>query len=523
MGADAGQLINYCLRHAGIDLPDLTAIATNTPWGSIQPQFALQDPSSAIHNSLPPFVTVPHHLAHAEYVLHYSSSPRSLVLICDGSGTYEKHRKSLDIQEDVENPIKFIRDSGKESISAYAFDDERLRLVYRVAYGEAFSPDLPDTTEYPPNSRWLASLGQLWRWAASYCHGDSNEAGKVMGLAPFGDPEVHSDLDTLSIGADGKASIKLREICTYFKKPNSARADVTGCKHYEDIAAHIQHETNKFLVKLVQFLQTLYPTDCVCYGGGVALNGIANEYLKNQLSLNLQMNGSCEDNGTAIGAALAAHHALTGERVRETVTDYYGCNYSGEDIEKSLQGYSGTAVKLSRPDLLKHTSQQLSSGKVVGWFQGRSEFGPRALGNRSILADPRNSQMQDILNRTIKFREAFRPYAPAVTEERANDFFVLNEPSPVMLGVVPVRGDCLPAIRHIDGTARVQTVNRTQNKLFYDLLKAFETETGTPVLLNTSFNRAGEPIVESPTDAVRTFSASKLDCLVMDNFVVTRD
>jgi carbamoyltransferase len=517
MATHAVQVISYCLRYAGIDLADLRAIATCTPWAGIHPRFAFQAPTPS---SLPRFITVPHHLAHAEYALHYSPLERSIVLVCDGAGTYEYQRTQLDIKEREENAVKYIRDGAKESVSAYAFDGANLKLMHRIAYGEEpktrFSREGPNALQ----SRWMASLGHLWEWCALYCHGNRHEAGKVMGLAPFGNPKVYADLDTLSIDSLGEMRINLRALVDRFHSPNVSGADVSGSAHYEDIAAHVQKSTNEFLVELVRFLQARYRTNSVCYSGGVALNSIANEYLRRQLGLNLYMNGSCEDNGTAIGAALAAHHAFTGLRISEEVTDYYGREYSAKEIQDALRDYPGKVEKLPRPELLSYAASALASGSVVGWFQGRSEFGPRALGNRSILADPRNPDMQNILNRRVKRREMFRPYAPAVIEERASQFFELVGSSPVMLRVVPVRVTSLPAVTHVDGTARVQTVNRKQNPTFYDLLTAFEAATGVPVLLNTSFNIAGEPIVETPTDALRTFLRSNMDALFLGDFLV---
>jgi carbamoyltransferase len=519
MGMQAAEVIRYCLRYAGIDLADLDAIATCTPWSAIHPQFAFSQPGLLGRVRLPRFVTVPHHLAHAEYAIHYSPLEPALVLVCDGSGTYEKQRCQLDIQEREDGALRFVDDDGKESISAYVFDGTHLRLIYRVAYGEAthLPPDAAGLSARPQG--WLLSMGHLWEWGALYCHGSSHEAGKVMGLAPFGDPAEHADLQTLWMDASGAMKIDLRALFERFQSPNLSAADISGDRNYADIASHVQSLTNTFLVDLVRFLQTRYSTRNVCYSGGVALNSIANEYLRRQLDLKLHMNGSCEDNGTAIGAALAVYHSFTGERVAEEVTDYYGREYSPEEIRAAVQGYAGDIMAMPRAHLLRYTSRALASGAVVGWFQGRSEFGPRALGNRSILADPRNEHMQDILNRRVKHREAFRPYAPAVVEERAAEFFDLDCPSPVMLRVVPVRVASLPAVTHVDGTARVQTVARAQNEIFYDLLTAFGGETGVPVLLNTSFNVA-EPIVETPGDALRTFAGTQMDLLVAGDLVI---
>lgn len=522
LSTHAGAIIKYCLNYAGIDLPDLEAIATSTPWDATRPRFAFQQGLPAAARALPRFVTVPHHLAHAEYALHYSPPEPCLVLVCDGSGTYESQRSCLDIAEQEEEPLKYVKVQGKESISAYRFDGANLKLSYRIAYGAVDDRASIAVASGQPHPRWLASLGHLWEWAALYCHGSVHEAGKVMGLAPFGDPSAHADLETLSIDGKGEMRIDLPGLFRRFRSPNISGADISGNRHFEDLAAHVQQATSTFLVELVRFLQTRHDTDALSYSGGVALNSTTNEHLRRKLDLNLHMNGSCGDNGTAIGAALAVHHSLTGQRVHEEVTDYYGREYSTAEIRECFRGYSGDVLTLTRPEMLHYASQALASGAILGWFQGRSEFGPRALGNRSIFADPRSAQMQDFLNRHVKRREAFRPYAPAIVQERAAEFFELEGPSPVMLRVVPVRGRSLPAIRHVDGTARVQTVNRRQNELFYDLLEAFGRKSGIPVLLNTSFNVAGEPIVETPSDALRTFVNSEIDLLIARNLVIDR-
>jgi carbamoyltransferase len=340
-----------------------------------------------------------------------------------------------------------------------------------------------------------------------------------MGFAPFGDPQVFGDLRTLSLDSSGRMSLDFRGLLDRCRSPNLSRRDVTDDPHYADVAAHVQAVTNEFLTSLVRFLLRRVPSRSVCFAGGVALNGVANELLRRRIGIDLHVAGSCEDNGTAIGAALAAYHAETGARVPEAATDYYGREYTAADVAAAL-GRTRNVTRLNDEDLVSYIAGALADGKVVGWFQGRGEFGPRALGNRSILADPRDPGMQDQLNYRVKHREGFRPYAPAVPEERAGDYFDVDGPSPMMLRVVPVTVNSVPAVTHVDWSARVQTVNRSQNRRFYDLLTRFGERTGIPVLLNTSFNLAGEPIVESPADAIRTFERTEMDLLVLGNVVV---
>jgi carbamoyltransferase len=518
MSYETGQVIKYCLGYAGIDLPDIDAIATCSPYET-KARFVFKNPYAA-PAGLPPFVSVPHHLAHAEYAIHYAPAVPSIVLVIDGSGTYEAQRSSLDIPELTADPVMHTSADGKESISAYAYDGRDLRLIHRIAYGLAPKPPVGDifSTQF---GELIVSLGHLWQWAAHYCHGSMSEAGKVMGLAPFGDPAVHRDLQSVRMGRDGDLLIDFAALYQRFSQPNLAGRDPSGVPHYEDLAAHIQEVTSQFVNDLVSFLQARFDADQVCYSGGVALNGIANQHVIDSLGVDLQMNGSCEDNGTAIGAALAVYHARAGVRITEPVCDYYGREYRAADVEGAIGRADCRAERCTPTQAIERTAAALESGAVVGWFQGRSEFGPRALGNRSILADPRRPDMQGILNERVKGREAFRPFAPAVIESSASDWFELDGPSPVMLRVVPVRSRrALPAITHVDGSARVQTVSRSQNPRFYELLAAFGRRTGVPVLLNTSFNVAGEPIVESPDDALRTFLACGMDLLVLGDHVI---
>jgi carbamoyltransferase len=519
MGTDVRELVSYCLKQAGIGPDAIDAIATSSPWLAAFPRFRSPEVwFGAADDQLPPFITVPHHLAHAEYALHYSLLAPALVLVLDGSGTRESQRAQLDVKERQRTPIKHHAGIAKESISAYSFDGDELSLVYRFA-GDESEVEIPGEVGH----RYLHSLGDLWKWASYYCCGSLNEAGKVMGLAPYGDPCRLNQLRYLNFDeCSGAVHISFRDF-TRFTKPNVAGRDVSGDSHYEDIAAHVQSTTNNFLLKLLHFLEIRYPGTHLCYSGGVALNGIANEQLIRATRRAVHMNGSCEDNGTAIGAALAAHHQLTGLRVAEEPTEYYGRTYSEEEIASALSMRAISSHGRSRRDVLEIAAGALANGRIVAWYQGRSEFGPRALGNRSILADPRNSDVREILNVKIKKRERYRPYAPAVLEERANEFFNLPGASPLMLRVVPVTTASLPGITHVDGSARVQTVSRRDNAMFYDLIQVFGEITGIPVLLNTSFNRAGEPIVESPQDAIDAFLTMKMDILIMGDHVIMRE
>ena len=518
IGSEVRQLVRYCLDQTGIGPEAIEVIATSSPWVRAFPRFrSAEEWFGATADRLPRCITVPHHLAHAEYALHYSPLDPALVLVIDGSGTRETQRAQLDLKEPERDPIRHLEGIAKESISAYFFDGRELFLVYRFAGGES-NLEIPGEE----GNAFLHSVGDLWKWAAYYCCGDLNDAGKVMGLAPYGDPRRLHGLRYLDFDErSGAVHISFDELAR-LGRPNTARRDVTGDSHYEDIAAHIQTTTNEFLVRLVRFLDTRHPGRNLCYAGGVALNGIANEQLIRSTRHRVHMNGSCEDNGTAIGAALAAYHYLERRRVAEEVAEHYGRTYSDEEVAGALAARGIASCRLVGRELLEAAARSLAAGGVVAWFQGRGEFGPRALGNRSILADPRDCGMRDKLNLKIKLRERYRPYAPAVLEDRAGEFFDLEGASRSMLRVVSVKTKLLPAITHVDGSARVQTVSRRENPMFYDLIHAFEEITRVPVVLNTSFNRAGQPIVESPEDALDAFLAMNLDMLIIHDHVITR-
>ncbi|HRR27049.1 MAG TPA: carbamoyltransferase C-terminal domain-containing protein, partial [Acidobacteriota bacterium] len=239
------------------------------------------------------------------------------------------------------------------------------------------------------------------------------------------------------------------------------------------------------------------------------------------------------DAGGALGAALAVWHRFldrerpsTGGNRDRQQGSLLGTSYSEAEIEAMLRRMGAVYERRSSESVIEETASSLAAGKIVGWFQGRMEYGPRALGNRSILADPRRKEMLDEVNLRIKYRESFRPFAPAVLEEAVSDWFDIDRPSPYMLIVAPVRPgkrSQIPAVTHVDGSARIQTVARRSNPLFYDLLETFAQRTGCPVLLNTSFNVRGEPIVESPIDAFRCFMRTRLDLLVMGPFLLWKD
>jgi carbamoyltransferase len=321
---------------------------------------------------------------------------------------------------------------------------------------------------------------------------------------------------------------------SYFGAPPTRYDEL--CKlnqHYADIAASIQKVTEEVLLGMARSIHKETGMKRLCIAGGVALNSVANSRILRETGFEeLFIQPSAGDGGGALGAALWADNMLLGHPRRFRMDHaYWGKSYGPAEIREFLeQGRIGYRHIENDGELLDQVVDRLQQGKVIGWFQDRFEWGPRALGNRSILGDPRNANMKDIINTKIKFREPYRPFAPSVLAECAEAYFDLpnaahHYPARYMLYVVPVRPAkhaILPAITHVDGTGRLQTVFRDANPRYYGLIERFAQATGVPAILNTSFNLKGEPIVNTPADAFNTFSKSEMDTLVLGNFVIEK-
>ncbi len=519
LASDAMACISYALNAMDLTLSDIDAIGITTPWAYQRPWLGLKsgaDPSKLV---LPPILTVPHHLTHAEYAWHFGPQKESVVLIADGSGSLQADAARFDIREEGPRARRFVRGAGKESISAYLTGESGLELIYRVALGELTPGAAGPAGPLGRGERWLESLGHLWEWAAWYCHGDRSAAGKVMGLAAYGDPDRLADCVSATLQPDGDFSLTLDNLAQRFTTPNTQGRDITGAPDFPDVAAHVQQVTDDIIIRLARDLMKREGISDLCYAGGVALNCVTNEKLWNAIEGQLHMNGSCEDNGCAIGAALAVYAHSGQTRVHSVPRDNLGRSFDSQTIAKAF-AKAGLTPSLEA-DICSATVNRLAAGKTVGWMQGRSEFGPRALGNRSILCDPRSAAMKDQLNQT-KNREMFRPFAPVTLLSESHEAFEFTGASPFMLRSVPARTTQAPAACHVDGSARLQTVTAEDNPRLAELLTGFKALTGCPILLNTSFNLSDEPIVESPSDAIRTFMRSRLDTLVIEDYLFER-
>lgn len=540
--------IEFCLRSAGIQGQDLdlavfyedpflkfervlVSSLGETPFASTVFTEAMRawlreklwvQTAIATDLGLPPARVVPldHHVSHAASAFFCSPFENAAILTADGVGEWTS--------------------TGLGTASgAWPTGSNRLELTH-----EARFPD---------------SLGLLYSAFTAYLGFEVNEGEyKVMGMAPYGTPRYVDEIrKVIRVGRDGSFELDLR----YFEYTRSTRRmfsdefvrlfgpprvpevefvtrslggpDDSTTKENErfaDIAASLQVVIEDVLLASARGLRERTGLEDLCFAGGVALNAVANGRLSRAAGFRrLWVQPAAGDSGGALGAALYAYHVLLGKPRRWTMTHaFLGADYGADEIFSAIEGAGLRAERLDPASLPDRVTELLVGGKVVGWFHGRFEWGPRALGHRSILADPRRAEMKGIVNETIKFREPFRPFAPVVTRDAADRFFDLapaeDELTRFMLSVVPIRSgarDMLGAVDHM-GTARVQVIDPAVDPLLHRLTTTFGEATGVPVLLNTSFNLRGEPMVASPRDAVRTFMASGLDALVMGDHLAQK-
>ena len=549
-----GHASRYCLEFAGLQLPDLDAVvfydkpflkferlletylacaphglrsfvAAMPVW--IKEKLFLKSelrrqlrslPGGKV--ALPPLLFSEHHLSHAASAFYPSPFESAAVLCLDGVGEWA-------------------------TSSTWVGEGSRLKPLWELHFPH--------------------SLGLLYS-AFTYYTGFRVNSGeyKLMGLAPYGEPRYADVIRTrlVDVKDDGTFRLDMRyfDYATGLRMTNDRfhalfggpprRPEEPVDHRTMDVAASIQQVTDEIVLKLARALRRQTGQRNLCLAGGVALNCVSNGLLlRAGVFDDLWIQPAAGDAGGAVGAALVAWHRDASAARIPAAPDgmsggYLGPEFPDADVERFLRENGIPHERLERAELLSRVAGLIAEGSVVGWMQGRMEFGPRALGNRSILADPRSRTMQRDLNLKIKFRESFRPFAPSVLANRAGEFFELDRPSPYMLLVASLRDrpsstdrasagpsgferlgaveSRLPAVTHVDYSARVQTVDRHQNPLFHDLIADFERRTRVPVLVNTSFNVRGEPIVCTPTDAYRCFMATAIDHLVIGSFLLRR-
>ena len=470
---------------------------------------------------IPELLFSEHHLSHAAAAFYPSPFEESVILCMDGVGEWA-------------------------TTSAWVGKGKDIKPLWEISFPH--------------------SLGLLYSAFTYYCGFKVNSGEyKLMGLAPYGKPiyvEMIKD-NLIDIKDDGTFRLDM----SYFKyhrgfrmtgrkfhklfgsKPREIETELT--QFHMDLAASIQLVTEEIVLKIAKSLREETGIKNLCLAGGVALNCVANgKLLQQNVFEDIWIQPASGDAGSALGAALVAWHQHHAKERFVNKNDsmkgtYLGPKFSNEEIIKYLQHINAPFCSYKDPDLFSFLAEELEKGKVIGWFNGPMEFGPRALGGRSIIGDPRNQKMQSVMNLKIKFRESFRPFAPSVLEENVSNYFEMESKSPYMLMVAPVKKELrinmteeqdklfgieklniprssLPAITHVDYSARVQTVNRHVNPRYYKLIDAFKSKTGCSTIVNTSFNVRGEPIVCTPQDAYRCFMRTEMDVLVLQNQILLK-
>jgi carbamoyltransferase len=379
------------------------------------------------------------------------------------------------------------------------------------------------------------SLGDFYQSATRFIGFKGGDEGKTMGLAPYGTDRLYKDFAEAIDIRDDEMSIDMnfqfnkwpsQEKAIYGGRYGKLRKGFAPLRQIDkDVAAAAQYALEEALIKIATKAFDATNSKNLCLSGGIALNSVANKKILDRTPFeHIFVQPASGDDGCALGNALIGWTSILGNpRKWRMRSSYAGRSYSSDEITKVINKYRHWCEPVETDDILETTSKLLSEKQIVGWFQGGSEFGPRSLGHRSILSDARSADMRDILNKKVKHRESFRPFAPSILEDHCSEYFDLDCPSPYMLLIADVkRPEVIPAATHVDDTARVQTVNREDNGIFYDLIKKFHSLTGVPVLLNTSFNVAGEPIVETPEDAIRCFLCTEIDYLVLEDVIVRK-
>lgn len=517
--------IDHCLQIAGLDATDITHIAV-----SIKPMlhwqrklvYGLKHFRDAMpflkHELLRPFWQqralkqwiattwpdvskrptlhfIPHHHCHAAGTFYISPFESAAILSIDGSGEWS---------------------------TSFLGHGQGTRVTQ---FNESFFPD---------------SLGSFYETATQYCGFQPNyDEGKTMGLAPFGDPERFYPEFRSMVDIDSDGSIHIdpdwfryqnwghRRYSDRFEQTFGPARERNGPfqDHHHDVAAAAQRVLEECGLELARQLHDKTGERNLVIAGGVSLNSVMNGRILRETDFDdVYIMAAAGDNGTSIGAAYYLLHAILGQPRQFVHLDpYLGTRYDNDAIRRVLD--EAKANYSCHEDVTTAAADLLSQQRIIGWFQGAMEIGPRALGCRSILADPTNPAMKDKINAEVKHREAYRPFAPSAIREARNDFFDIGVEDPFMLkvcNVLPDKQELLPAITHVDGTARLQTVSKDTNPLYHELISKFGERSGVPVVLNTSFNVMGEPIVESPLDAIRCFYSTGLDDLAIGNFIISK-
>lgn len=442
---------------------------------------------------------VTHHLAHAANAFYLSPFNEAAILTVDGRG---------------EEETAFFGAGKKNKITS-------LKTVPFPHSLGLFYSAVTQFLGFEPHA-------DEWKVMALAAYGDRDNSEyekfkKIVELKPDG--MFETDITYFDYVLYGRPHFYSDKFPLLFGEPRKPDELIT--KRHRQIAAALQQITEEALVHMLVWLAKKTKQKNLVVSGGVFMNSVFNGKIHELTPFENVFISSCpDDSGIALGAAAYVHHDILGlPRMRPMEHNYWGPEYSDKEIKETIAKYKLNATHVK--DVEKRAAKMLADGKIIGWFQGKMEFGQRALGNRSILADPRRAEMKDLVNRVIKYRESFRPFAPSVLEEHVATYFDCEACARVpfmerVFRIRPEKRDLIPAVTHVDGSGRLQTVGRKHNPRYYKLIEEFGKLSGIPIVLNTSFNLKGEPIVCTPTDAIRTFNSSGLDALVMGNYILTK-
>jgi carbamoyltransferase len=515
-GSSDSFAVTYCLQTAGIhpgDL-DMVVLCAQQRVHTLAHDLALNRQLALVARKVP-WLIISHHLGHAVHAFATSGFEDAAVLVVDGEGS------PFEDLSPEERAVVPGAEGGWEAISLYDASGTTVApLEKHMIVGT------PWKVKRPEGMSLFRTLGGMYSAASEQIFGDPTDSGKVMGLAPYG---------TASFAPEEFFTLTDGRFVFHDGVPDRFAHDRRwpDCEvEYRNLARSVQEALEVAADHLSERLSKISKSRNLCYSGGVALNCIANErIIRGSRFRDVYIPPAAEDSGIAMGAAYYGLWHLTGRNTcRALRKDAVGRVYSHEEIDRAIQVTPGVKVtKCGAEEVLDETVSRLCNGEFAGWFQGASELGPRALGGRSIVADPRRPDAKDQLNGRVKAREAFQPFAPAILEDQAGEWFEVDGTSPTspfMLRVWPFKPEAaerVPAVVHVDGTGRVETVPRDESHPFFPLLDRFSRATGVPIILNTSFNGRGEPIVETPADALWCMLENGLDFVVLEDRLVERD
>lgn len=524
-GGNDTLAVQYCLDAEGITLDDV-ALVVQCENFILPHKDRFKGPRPFANYPGLKVVDISHHLAHAYSAVGTAPFDECHVMVIDGCGSpLEQFLLLHPEQKQMLDPVFFETVQMQcEKDSFYHFDGQRLRPLIKD-----FSPMAPAVQATLSLPTTQHSIGGFYASVSHYVFGNMDDVGKLMGLAPFGTAGIYN-FDALEI-RQGRLFVKDDWRQQFDNPSRGAEHFKAHFSEYADVARWAQQQVEKAVLACIGDRMRQFPHANLCYSGGVALNAVANaKLLASGLATHYHFEPAAADNGLALGCAYYGWLEYLGHpKVLHDRSTCFGKVYDKQAIESAIflsdRSYKRIEIE-NQAQLLQYCAQQLNEGKTIGWFRSGAEFGPRALGRRSILAHPGISGMKDHINRNIKFREDFRPFAPAVLSEKVKDYFEHGHQSPYMILVDQTRKEWLEQlcnVTHQDGSARVQTIEKDWNPEFYQLVEAFEAISGIAVLLNTSLNRKGMPIVETPSEALALFGETALDVLVLGDTVLTKE